>query len=551
MNLSTLHKIATASYSNTPPSTIDTFSLVDSTPTLKFYRSGNTIVVGIRGTVPTDLDDVKADGSIALGLLSKTPRYQRDDAKLRQVKLANPTAVFVGVGHSLGGAILDEFLKRGLLSSGTSYNPAVQPTDFKSNLANRRIYKEGDPLYEIMGKNVSGVEVRKSKPSLLDRLIQNIPYVGRVLSSLQSHTLDNFEGGAATRRERVLKSYGLDPTKSYSLSFLAKTSKIPKRILQEVYNRGIGAYKTNPISVRMKGTFKKNVKAPLSKKLSKEQWAMARVFSFLDENPKHDTDLRGGGKLVVAQLDTGQWGLWDGENVFYLYGSKEKAEQGLANAIAYNLMLPYPKRDPRLFDVAATPEGRPLTNQDILAQVRLNAADKILSARDVKNVDQFLSEELQQERLPKSVQIDLAKERMERKEEEKDPVFVEEAKKMSGKGKASFEDQLLKIGYNPQQYLRDARRRAKANGYPPSRLVFADNGVHKLAITDDEGRVIRFGRVGYNDFLIWSHLERKKSVEKGTARAKQMRFVKSHSAMKGNWKSNDYSPNNLAIRILW
>jgi hypothetical protein len=27
-------------------------------------------------------------------------------------------------------------------------------------------------------------------------------------------------------------------------------------------------------------------------KLSKEQWAMARVYSFLDGNPKHDNDLR-------------------------------------------------------------------------------------------------------------------------------------------------------------------------------------------------------------------------------------------------------------------
>jgi RNA polymerase-interacting CarD/CdnL/TRCF family regulator len=31
----------------------------------------------------------------------------------------------------------------------------------------------------------------------------------------------------------------------------------------------------------MKGTFKKNVKAPLSKKLSKEQWAIARVYAFV------------------------------------------------------------------------------------------------------------------------------------------------------------------------------------------------------------------------------------------------------------------------------
>jgi hypothetical protein len=59
-----------------------------------------------------------------------------------------------------------------------------------------------------------------------------------------------------------------------------------------VYNRGIGAYKTDPLSVRMKGSFKKGVNAPMSQKLSKEQWAMARVYSFLDNNPKHDNDLR-------------------------------------------------------------------------------------------------------------------------------------------------------------------------------------------------------------------------------------------------------------------
>jgi predicted nuclease with RNAse H fold len=79
--------------------------------------------------------------------------------------------------------------------------------------------------------------------------------------------------------------------KPYSLEDLADLSGYDISILQEVYNRGIGAYETNPQSVRMKETFKKNVKAPLSKKLSKEQWAMARVYSFLDENPKHDQDL--------------------------------------------------------------------------------------------------------------------------------------------------------------------------------------------------------------------------------------------------------------------
>jgi hypothetical protein len=79
--------------------------------------------------------------------------------------------------------------------------------------------------------------------------------------------------------------------KPYSIQDLADLSGFDISVLQEVYNRGIGAYKTNPTSVRMQGSFKKNVNASMSKKLSKEQWAMARVYSFLDENPKHDQDL--------------------------------------------------------------------------------------------------------------------------------------------------------------------------------------------------------------------------------------------------------------------
>ena len=94
-----------------------------------------------------------------------------------------------------------------------------------------------------------------------------------------------------THRENVLRRLGLKD-QGYSLSALSRYSGVSHNVLQQVYNRGIGAYKTNPTSVRLRGTFKKGVDAPMSQKLSKEQWAMARVYSFLDGNPKHDTDLR-------------------------------------------------------------------------------------------------------------------------------------------------------------------------------------------------------------------------------------------------------------------
>jgi hypothetical protein len=94
-----------------------------------------------------------------------------------------------------------------------------------------------------------------------------------------------------THRENFLRKHNLTD-KGYSLAELSKISKVPRHTLQLVYNRGIGAYKTQPDSVRLKVTYEKGIHASMSQKLSKEQWAMARVYSFLDGNPKHDTDLR-------------------------------------------------------------------------------------------------------------------------------------------------------------------------------------------------------------------------------------------------------------------
>ena len=93
-----------------------------------------------------------------------------------------------------------------------------------------------------------------------------------------------------THKQKVLRKYGL-PDTGHSVGELAKVSGYSSNILQQVYNRGIGAHKSDPNSVRKKGTFEKGP-APMSQKLSAPQWAMARVYSFLDNNPKHDTDLR-------------------------------------------------------------------------------------------------------------------------------------------------------------------------------------------------------------------------------------------------------------------
>jgi hypothetical protein len=97
-----------------------------------------------------------------------------------------------------------------------------------------------------------------------------------------------------TNKSEYFKRHNIKE-ESLSKAEISRISKIPIKILNDVYDRGIGAYKTNPESVRTK-TGKKDAKAPLSKKMSKEQWAMARIYSFVNkiEGKKklnHDTDL--------------------------------------------------------------------------------------------------------------------------------------------------------------------------------------------------------------------------------------------------------------------
>jgi hypothetical protein len=320
----TLQQLATQSYQANPANRIGQLELIRATPTLKFYKdSGNTIVVAIRGTKPTDVDDVSADGLIALGQLETSKRYKEDLNTIQQFQVQFPPSQFdyYGVGHSLGGAILDMFLKRGLIKNGVSYNPAVQPQDFQNTtLPNQRVYMESDPLYALMGRNLRQKPETRAprKKAWWEKAISYIPYAGTAMKGYdlyQSHMLDQFQGGA--------------------------------------------------------------------------------------------------------------------------------------------------------------------------------------------------------------------------------------------KPHSKFDKQLRKVGIEPSLYLKEAQRRAKDAGLPHKVLGFADDGIHKLSIPNADGRMIKFGRVGYGDHQIWSHLERQKSVPMGTADAKRNTFHKSHSAIKGDWRKDPFSANNLALKVLW
>jgi hypothetical protein len=114
-----------------------------------------------------------------------------------------------------------------------------------------------------------------------------------------------------------------------------------------------------------------------------------------------------------------------------------------------------------------------------------------------------------------------------------------------------FRAQLRKAGISPEAYLQVAREAADKAGYDPRALEFSDTDDKKLRIWDDEGKPVHFGAVGYGDFHIWSFLESEGKVPSGQALKKRNVFQRSHSKIKGDWKKDKFSPNSLALSILW
>jgi hypothetical protein len=73
-----------------------------------------------------------------------------------------------------------------------------------------------------------------------------------------------------------------------------------------------------------------------------------------------------------------------------------------------------------------------------------------------------------------------------------------------------------------------------------ARLYPAKNPQKKYSIYDPhEEKWIEFGQIGYENFTKHKNKSRRKNYLTRTAK------------MRGNWKKNKYSRNNLSRRILW
>jgi len=91
-----------------------------------------------------------------------------------------------------------------------------------------------------------------------------------------------------TNKQKFNKKYKQPINTSNSKQKISKLTGIPMKILNQVYDRGLAAHKNNPESVRSL-TGKKVGGKSLKGKMSAQQWAMARIYSFVMKAPTYKT----------------------------------------------------------------------------------------------------------------------------------------------------------------------------------------------------------------------------------------------------------------------
>lgn len=191
-----LQQMADSAYPGKTLQQIGSYDLVFQTPTLKFYKDDKNIIVAIRGT--TEANDWQANSLAIVGKLKSSNRYKTDLRTLLEFQSKYPKSKYhyVGVAHSLGAAILDGFIRAGLLRMGMSYNGLAEPQELRGNPLHHRIYHNKDPLYLAFGRYMPNIEVRGGTSSFFDKFTHNLPFgLSDLFTMYDRHRLKTFQGG--------------------------------------------------------------------------------------------------------------------------------------------------------------------------------------------------------------------------------------------------------------------------------------------------------------------------------------------------------------------
>lgn len=82
-------------------------------------------------------------------------------------------------------------------------------------------------------------------------------------------------------------------------------------------------------------------------------------------------------------------------------------------------------------------------------------------------------------------------------------------------------------------------RRAKKYLGKTAKIDISTKKDKKYMVKTPDGKIVHFGQMGYEDFTKHKNKTRRKN------------YLTRSSRIKGDWKQDKYSANNLAIHLLW
>jgi hypothetical protein len=99
---------------------------------------------------------------------------------------------------------------------------------------------------------------------------------------------------------------------------------------------------------------------------------------------------------------------------------------------------------------------------------------------------------------------------------------------------------------NEKEYLDIVKFISSKYGYDPDKLTLANDKKHKL---DYEG--VKFGGYKNKDFIQYMYEFFNNKITEDNMLNHRKKYLARATKIKGDWKDDNKSPNNLAIRILW
>ena len=94
---------------------------------------------------------------------------------------------------------------------------------------------------------------------------------------------------------------------------------------------------------------------------------------------------------------------------------------------------------------------------------------------------------------------------------------------------------------NPKSVLKNYRNYLQKHKLNEDihKLYYSYKKDKKYMISLEDGRFIHFGSMSYEDYTFHQNDIRKEN------------YLKRSNKIRGNWKNNIFSPNNLSINLLW